>query len=664
MPRITKLLVANRGEIARRVFRAARDMGIATVAVYARPDESAPFVREADEAISLEGATSAETYLDISKLIDAARSSGADALHPGYGFLSENAAFARAVVDAGLVWVGPHPGAIAAMGDKLEAKRLVEKAAVPILPGVALAELAPGALTEAGAGIGYPLLVKAAGGGGGRGMRVVRDPGALAAAVAAARREAKGAFGDDRLFIERYLDDARHVEIQVLGDKHGNIVHCFERECSIQRRHQKIIEEAPSPAVGPDLRERMGAAAVAVARAIDYDSAGTVEFLLDGDGRFYFLEMNTRLQVEHPVTEAVTGLDLVREQIRLAEGETLGFTQDSLRISGHAIEARLYSEDPANNFLPVTGTVALWLPPPSPAGRWESAVETGSEVSIYFDPMVAKVITHAPSRGEAARRLASALEGLRLHGLTTNRDFLVATLRHEAFLAGDTTTAFIDRHRPARVRVPPEGEIRVAALAAALTGAARRRASSVILPFLPSGWRNSRGLMQQVRYLHGEGEILVAYSEARDGDFDYAFGERTGRARMVRFEPGLPGRVTLEVDGHRHELTVTAQGESTWVQGSAGEIALSEVPRFPLLQREAVAGGYTAPMPGKVLQIAIYKGESVTAGQLLLLVEAMKMEHRITCFEDGVVTELRVAAGQQVDRDEVLLVIATGGEAP
>jgi propionyl-CoA carboxylase alpha chain len=425
---ITRLLVANRGEIARRIFRTAHSMGLSTMAVYARSDADAPFVREADAAIALDGDTSAQTYLDINKILDACSASGADAVHPGYGFLSENAAFARAVIDAGLVWVGPPIAAIETMGDKLRAKRAMVEAGVPTLPAE---ELEEGSDSQAAAErVGYPLLIKAAAGGGGRGMRVVEAPADLAEAIAGARREAGAAFGNDTVFIERWLASSRHVEVQILGDQHGELVHLFERECSIQRRHQKIIEEAPSPAVDDALRAAMGKAALDAARTIGYASAGTVEFLLDGRD-FWFLEVNTRLQVEHPVTEEITGLDLVREQLRIAEGEPLGYGQADLTIQGHAIEARIYAEDPAQDFLPSPGTVTIWEP--ADGARFDSGVESGSTVSIEFDPMIAKVIAHAPTRREAAGKLARALANTRIQGLTNNRDFLVDTLRSSAF---------------------------------------------------------------------------------------------------------------------------------------------------------------------------------------------------------------------------------------
>jgi propionyl-CoA carboxylase alpha chain len=655
--RISRLLVAGRGEIARRIMRTAREMGIATVAVYAGPDADAPFVREADQAVSLRGTTSQETYLDIEKVLEAARRSGADAVHPGYGFLAENAEFARAVVAAGLTWVGPRAEAIATMGDKLAAKKLMTKAGVPTLAAVEVAKGVTKAVRKRAGEAGYPLLVKAAAGGGGKGMRIVSAEADLAEAVAGARREAAGAFGDDTVFLERFLEGARHVEVQVFGDSHGNTVHCFERECSIQRRHQKIIEEAPSPAVDPELRRRLGEAAVEAARAVGYDNAGTVEFMLDKDGSFYFLEMNTRLQVEHPVTEEMTGLDLVREQIRVAEGETLSFRQDDLQMNGHAIEARIYAEDPANEFLPATGRLIAWRPDPALPARFESGVEAGSEVSPYFDPMLAKVIVHARDRTEAASRLANVLERLQLHGVASNRDFLVNVLRHDAFVAGDTTTDFIERHGPARERDVGEEQLRAGALAAALASQQASRAEARVLATIPSGWRNNPSAMQQVRYLHRDAEMLTQYLHKGDGTFAYDVAGHEGEARIVRYEGGA---IELEIDGVQHTLTVVSQGDEHWVQGAAGEVRLTEAPRFPEPERERAAGGYLAPMPGRIVSVNVKPGQQVAAGEVLVIVEAMKMEHTITCAEDGTVKEVRVVAEEQVEAGHVLLVIDTG----
>ncbi|MFM9136037.1 MAG: acetyl/propionyl/methylcrotonyl-CoA carboxylase subunit alpha, partial [bacterium] len=442
-----RILVANRGEIARRVFRTARAMGLQTVAVYSEPDAGAPFVSEADVAVALQGSTSAETYLDIAQVLAAARRTGADAVHPGYGFLSENPEFAEAVRDAGLTWIGPTPESIRAMALKVEAKRLAADAGVPLVPG---SELADAVLGEEAAAlaedVGYPLLVKASAGGGGKGMRVVDEAGDLAEALASARREAQASFGDPTVFLERYLAAARHVEVQVFGDAHGNVVHLGERECSIQRRHQKIVEEAPSPGLEAEACERMYAAAVALARAIGYRGAGTVEFLVLGSGadqEFFFLEMNTRLQVEHPVTEMVTGLDLVEWQIRVARGEALPLRQDEIHRVGHAIEVRLYAEDPSRGYLPNTGVLRGFAIDPSL--RVDSGVEAGSQVTSFYDPMLAKVIAHAADRTTATAQLARGLRASRIHGLVTNRDSLVAILESPRFQAGETTTAFLDQ---------------------------------------------------------------------------------------------------------------------------------------------------------------------------------------------------------------------------
>ena len=669
MPGLSRLLIANRGEIARRIIRSARRMGLATVAVYADPDAHAPFVVEADLGVALGGTVAAETYLDADKLIAAARRGGADCVHPGYGFLSENGAFAEAVIKAGLTWVGPRPETIRAMGDKLAAKEVMTRAGVPALPAVAV-ESAAQAARAAEAGLEYPLLVKAAAGGGGRGMRIVRRAEDLVAAVESARREAQGAFGDDRVFLEPYLEGIRHVEVQILGDRHGQVIHCFERECSIQRRHQKIVEEAPSPALTPALRAQICEAAVAAGRAMGYESAGTVEFILDGNGRFHFLEVNTRLQVEHPVTEAITGLDLVREQLRIAQGERLERAQEEISVQGHAIEARLYAEDPAHDFLPAAGRLLAWEEPAGLGARFDSGVVAGSEVSVHFDPMLAKVIVHAATRTEAALRLATVLERLRLHGVTTNRDFLVGLLRHEAFLAGDTTTDFIERHRPPLRREPGEAELRWAALAAALGDQAHRRAGARVLQSLPSGWRNNPSAMHEVTYHHGADEVAVRYQRGRDGAFDWeCLGER-GRARLevVSAAGGGTGAppvaaglhdalVDLEVDGLRRRIRLLAHDDHWWVQGAAGEVRLTESPRFPQPRHEQVRGAHTAPMPGKVVTVSVAVGDLVEPGRTLVTLEAMKMEHHVTAVAAGRVLEVRVAAGAQVDGGDLLVVV-------
>jgi len=636
---VNTLLVANRGEIARRIFRTARSMGLRCVAVYVDADAHAPFVAEADEAVRL-----ATNYLDIDAVVAAAQTTQADAVHPGYGFLAENARFAQAVIDAGITWVGPSPEAIEAMGDKLAAKRMAVEAGVPTLPS---SDDPAGA-----ADVGFPLLVKAAAGGGGKGMRIVTDPAALDEAVASAQREALGGFGDDRVFLERYVARSRHIEIQILGDGHGNLVHLGERECSIQRRHQKIIEESPSPVVDDAMRAAMGDAALKLARTLGYQSAGTVEFLVDDDTRdFYFLEVNTRLQVEHPVTEEVTGIDLVREQLRIAAGEPLGYTQADITFSGHAIEARLYAEDPAGGFLPATGTLAAYEPAPDPDVRWDTGVQQGSVVGTSFDPMLAKVVAAAPTRAEAAGRLALALERLHIGGVVTNRDFLAAVLRHEAFLAGDTTTDFIDRLDPPRTM---DVDLARVAAVGALWLQGHNRATAPVLATIPSGFRTGRLPRQRVQLRHGDEVVEVQYQRRRDG----SFAVNEGHAVVHEWSPDA---IDVELDGRRSRARVTKADDRLFVQTPRGTVDLHVVPRFVVPGTEAPSGGFVAPMPGVVLDVRVSAGEAVTKGQTLVVLEAMKMEHHMNAPADGVVAEVLVHQGQQVENGALLLVFE--GEA-
>ena len=644
---ISRILVANRGEIACRVFRTAKDMGISTVAVYADGDADASFVRDADLAIALDGTTSAQTYLDIDKVLAACKASGADAVHPGYGFLSENAQFAEAVEAMGLTWVGPPVAAIKQMGDKLAAKALMTAAKVPTLPAQEVTDSTD--LEKAAEDIGYPVLVKASAGGGGRGMRIVEDPAALDDAVAGARREAGASFGDDTIFFERWLTSSRHVEMQIMGDLHGNAVHMFERECSIQRRHQKIIEEAPSSAVTEDLRERMGNAALAAAKQLGYTSAGTVEFLVSGD-EFWFLEVNTRLQVEHPVTEEITGIDLVREQIRIAEGEPLGYSQEDLQINGHSIEARVYAENPANNFLPSPGTIDVWEP--SSRVRVDSGVESGSEVSIYFDPLIAKVISHAPTRREAAAKLARGLETTQLHGIANNRDFLVGVLRTPEFLAGDTTTDFIERVDPPRVREASDEELMDAVIAVSLFSQNQRRQDARVLTYIQSGWRNSLMPPERVKYSYGDTELTVEYRSQRDSKFAF---DINGHASTAVVKQSSDKAIELAIDGRRMKFDMRPNGTVWQTHGPAGDLQFQELPRFVVPDEAELSGGLVAPMPGKVLATAVAEGDDVEAGQLLVVLEAMKMEHRIVAPTAGTVTKIHIEVGEQVEKDVVLV---------
>ncbi|MPZ65559.1 MAG: acetyl/propionyl-CoA carboxylase subunit alpha [Pseudonocardiaceae bacterium] len=662
---ISRLLVANRGEIARRVFRSCRDAGIGTVAVFSDHDADAPHVHDADVAVRLPGVTPAQTYLRSDLLLGAAAASGADAVHPGYGFLSERADFARAVEAAGLTWVGPPPTAIEQMGSKIGAKRLMAQAGVPVLT-----ELDPAAVTEAD----LPVLVKASAGGGGRGMRVVRSLPELPGEVSAASAEARAAFGDPTVCCEPYLERGRHIEVQLLADALGTAWTVGERECSIQRRHQKVVEETPSPLVDELLRGKLFEAARAAVTAIGYIGAGTVEFLADEDGRFFFLETNTRLQVEHPVTECVTGLDLVALQLRIAQRAALPAEPPQPR--GHAIEVRLYAEDPAADWRPQSGTLhrfavpgvdAEFAVPPAYGRRLEGdraslrldgGVVDGSVVGVHYDPMLAKLIGWAPTRDEAARRLATALTTTHIHGLVTNRDLLVRVLRHPAFLAGETDTAFFDRHGLAALAEPLAGKDAedLSALAAALADAAANRAAARTGGGLPSGWRNVASRPQVKYYRVGERDLEVRYRISREG-------LRAEDHPDVALVDAIPERVVLDVAGVRRSFDVAAHPGLVGVDSPLGPVTLAPVPRFAGPAAHLPPGSLLAPMPGTVLRVAVAPGETVAEGQPLLWLEAMKMEHRIAAPSDGVVTELPVAPGQQVEVGAVLAVVGCAGAA-
>lgn len=653
---IQKILVANRGEIARRVMRTCHRMGIATVAVYSEADASAPFVAQADEAVLLGPAPSSESYLRIDKILEAAALTGADAIHPGYGFLAENAAFAAACGEAGVIFIGPTPAAIRSMGSKREAKALVDKAGVPVIPGYDGASQDPKDLAKEALRIGFPVLLKASAGGGGKGMKLVREEAELQDAIASAAREGQSSFGDGTLLVEKYIDDPRHVEIQILGDSHGNLIHLNERECSIQRRHQKIIEETPSPALDAALRNEMGQAAVTCGNAIGYQNAGTVEFILAPDRSFYFLEVNTRLQVEHPVTECVTGLDLVEEQILVAQGEALRLTQDAVRLDGAAIEVRLYAEDPAAGFLPQSGKVVDWNLPAAEGLRVDSGVEAGSEVSIYYDPMLAKIITSAETRALALQRMRSALRNLSVQGVTTNREFLLRVLDHPAFISGDIDTHFIDKHLHGQLGDgASEADEQRAAIAAALAGQQQRNRERVLVPNIPSGWRNNYHTPESVEYTIGDREIRVEYRHLGDDRFTVSVGEVERDVRVVSWEaPNL----TLEEGSHRWRARMSFDGDRTYVHSAHFSLGLTTKPRFADKTQAVPAGGCVAPMPGKVVELRVAEGDAVQAGQVLMIMEAMKMEHSVTAPQDGNVAQLLVAAGDQVEADALLVVVS------
>ena len=634
-----KLLIANRGEIACRIIKTAHEMGISCVAVYTEADSHSPFVRMADEAVKL-----SDTYLNGKEIIEAAKHTGAQAIHPGYGFLSENAKFSRDVQKEGLIWVGPSSRVITSMGDKLKAKDIAEKAGVPTLPMTTDPKKANT--------IGYPILIKAAAGGGGKGMRIVEDKKDLKEAIAGAQREALTGFGDDRVFIERYVASSRHIEIQILGDSHGNVVHLGERECSIQRRHQKIIEESPSPRVDSEMRATMGEAALKLAKKLKYESAGTVEFLVDDKtGEFWFLEVNTRLQVEHPVTEEVTGKDLVYEQLRIARGEELGYAQEDISWEGSSIEARLYAEDPSKDFLPATGTLIAYENDTNIDARWDTGIEQGSVVGTDFDPMLAKVITKGKTRIDAANKLALALETMHIGGVTTNRDFLVASLRTKDFLDGKTTSDFIEKTNPQRAVILEGSMLENALSAAALWIQGQNRESANILKEIPTGWRNSRLPRQKINFRYLEKDLEVTYKANRDGSFDVNDGTV---ARVVKW---TSSGIDIEVNNSRFFSKVTRDNDNIVVHGPWGDALFKILPRFTLPGSEAQAGGLIAPMPGKVVDLKVKTGSKVKKGDTLVILEAMKMEHQVKAPEDGKITKILIKKDDQLENGALLMVL-------
>ncbi len=670
--RIRRLLVANRGEIARRILAAARGLGIETVGIFSDADAAAVYVGECDQAVRLPGTAAADTYLDVAAVIAAAERTGADAIHPGYGFLAENADAAQAVIDAGLVWVGPSPSAMTAMASKLSAKEIVSAAGVPVLPSTRLVGDDEQAWAKAGADVGYPLLVKASAGGGGRGMRVVAAPDALADAVRGARREALAAFGDDTIYLERYVARGRHVEVQVVADARGTVLHAFERECSLQRRHQKILEESPSPGTNPAVLTHMLDAAVAAARAVGYTSLGTVEFLLedadplaapgsDPDASFYFLEMNTRLQVEHPVTELITGLDLVQTQLLIAGGEQLAVDQDDVERSGHAVEVRLVAEDPAAGWVPSSGTLVRFEPPDVPGVRWDSGVVSGSAVPPYYDSLIAKIIAHAPTRDEALDRMRAALRGLRVHGIATNRQALLTLVDDPDVRAGRTTIDLLEARAAGLVPDLPLDVAERHAIAAALGVHADADTSRPTVGYAPAGWRSMADAIDTVALTSGGAEHTVTLRTDRAGATTASVDGGEGREVLVA---GWDGEwLDHEVDGVRRRagvllaparddadrtVAVFSEGHATsWVEPA----------RLPAGDRAEAARGPSSPVPGTIVAVHVSAGDSVATGDALVVLEAMKMEHRITADTAATVVEVAVAVGDAVDAHEVLVVL-------
>ncbi len=657
------VLIANRGEIACRIMRTARRMGLRAVAVYSEADTDAMHVAMADEALLIGPAPAAESYLDMDAVLAAAAKSGAEAIHPGYGFLAENAEFAEACAKAGFIFVGPPADAIRAMGSKSAAKEIMAKAGVALVPGYHGAGQGEKMLAKEAGKIGYPVLIKASAGGGGKGMRVVEEPAGFAEALKSARREAKSSFGDDRVLIEKYLARPRHVEVQIFADRDGNTVHLFERDCSIQRRHQKIVEESPAPGMTGARRAEMGAAAVAASRAIGYTGAGTVEFLADRDGAFYFMEMNTRLQVEHPVTEMITGHDLVEWQFRVAAGEPLPCAQDDLAIDGHAIEVRLYAEDPANDFLPATGTLShLRLPEEGRHVRVDSGVRQGDAVGIHYDPLLAKLVVWDRDRGAALGRLRRALAGCEIVGLANNVSFLSAIAAHPEFAAGKADTGFIARHGSELLAADgaPDTVLALAALSEVLREASEADAAAreSADPYSPwhrrDGWRLNDDAHHELRFRDGGEEIAVTV-HYRDGHY---LVDLPGGTATVRGEFDSGGAIIAEIAGSRLRARVVRRGEALTIFARGYSHDLIVIDRLAAsAAHDAGTGRLTAPMPGKIIEVMIADGAAVEAGTPLLVLEAMKMEHTIKAPAAGTVRRVCFAVGDQVEEGAELVEI-------
>ena len=657
MPAFNKILIANRGEIACRVMRTAQDLGYRTVALYSEADADARHVQQADEAVCIGPAQVNQSYLVIDNIIAAAQKTGADAIHPGYGFLSENADFARACEAAGIVFIGPTVEAIHLMGSKRLSKIAMLEAGVPCIPGYEGAAQDDDILAREAERIGYPLMIKASAGGGGRGMRLVHESSELLAQIRTARSEAQNAFGSGELILERAVIQPRHVEIQVFGDSQGNIVYLGERDCSVQRRHQKVVEEAPCPVMTPQLRQAMGEAAVKAAASVNYVGAGTVEFLLDQSGEFFFLEMNTRLQVEHPVTELITGQDLVTWQIRVAEGQPLPLKQDEIRLTGHAMEVRLYAEDATQNFLPQTGTALRWEPALRDGIRIDHGLVEGQVISPFYDPMLAKVIAYGATREEARRKLVRAVEDCVLLGVNGNQRFLANLLSHPEFSAGNATTAFIAEHfadDPSLSPQPPKACELAAAAALLFQQSANARAHQGGL----AGWRNAGSAPWRFVLKHGEQSFNVALDVLSDGTQPKLLAT-LGEQQISLTLLASDGRwATLELDGIRQRLAYHLEGDNLWLYGHNGNLHLSDITHQPVSSAAgAGSGSVKAPMDGAIVEVLVEEGSSVSKGQLLVVLEAMKMEHPLKASIDGVVRRIGVSRGDQVKNRQLLVEI-------
>ncbi|BDS12257.1 acetyl/propionyl/methylcrotonyl-CoA carboxylase subunit alpha [Aureispira anguillae] len=652
---IQSILIANRGEIASRIIKTCRRLGIHSIAVYADPDQYLPFVEEADEAIALGGNTASESYLVQDKIIAAAKRTQASAIHPGFGFLSENAAFAQRCQQEGIVFIGPKPSAIDSMGLKSTAKTIMDQNGIPTIPGYQGEDQSLTTLIQEANAIGYPILIKAVAGGGGKGMRIVQHEHEIKIALEAVQREAFNSFGNKAVLLERYFVGARHIEFQIFGDQHGNVIHLLERECSIQRRYQKIIEESPSPSLSDELRHQMGQAAIAAAKAIHYDNAGTVEFIVTPQGEFFFLEVNTRLQVEHPVTEMITGLDLVEWQILVAEGQPLPLKQAEIQSNGYAMECRLYAEDASNNFFPSTGTVLHWETTPIEGLRYESGVRTGSEIGIYYDPMLAKIIAHAPNRLAAIRKMNYALRQLKCIGPITNQPFLVALLQHEAIQTGDYHTNFIAQAFDFKnfALEQKKGAV-IAAIASLLYRWQQRQDERQLIPALPSAWRNNYYQASQESYLVN-GETIQLNYRYKNKVFSIQTKEQNYQVELLYKQQQALG---IKINDQHHNLSCYNNGDQYYIHHQAyGQIQLNLCPRFPDLETAKTKNGYKAPMPSEVLKINVQIGQQVKEGQALITLLSMKMENTISAQEDGWVEDIFVTEGNAIPKGIVLLKI-------
>lgn len=657
MKKIKRILIANRGEIASRIIKTCCKMGITSIAVFSDADRNAPFVAEADVAIFIGASSPNESYLVQEKIIKAAKKIQADAIHPGYGFLSENSIFAKKCQEENIIFIGPNPAAIDAMGSKSHAKKIMEENGVPVIPGYKGKDQSEKKLHAEALKIGFPLLLKATAGGGGKGMRIVHQADEISEAIQAAKREAKNAFGDDELIIEKYISSGRHIEFQIFGDQHGNLIHLLERECTIQRRYQKVIEESPSPIMTEDLRNKMGQAAILAAAALNYDNAGTVEFIYDEkSGDFFFLEVNTRLQVEHPVTEEITRLDLVKMQIESASGLPLSISQNEISGNGYAIEARLYAEDAANNFVPVTGKIHQFKIPYVEGLRVETAVQSGSEVSVFYDPMIAKIIVWEKNREAAHDKLAYVLQHLICQGITTNQTFLSKVLANKDFRKGNYDTHFIEQKiKLDEVNNLEKVDLQKAAIAATIFDWKKREDNRILLKNIPSGWRSSFYQPNIEKYFFDKNEIEIQYRFFKN-QFEFFFDEETIVVRLINFGNE---KMRIEFDGIQKDFSVLKFENQFHIHNqSFGNIKLKQVSRFPKKEKEKIKGGYEAPMPSQIISVLVEPNQQVEQGTPLLVISSMKMENTICAEENGVVEEIYVTEGSNVEAGFLLMKIS------